>query len=330
MSEGGDYSPGIWSGHDFSSARRNYDNHVRRSYEEAKEKNVPYSSLIPKEITTQSTHPLIIDSDVTGSMGVWPGKMFEKMPYMDHELRTEYLSEDMEVLYGATGDANTDEYPRQARPFSKGVEMKKRILELIKEGHGGGQLRESYELSALYYLHNVQMPKAVIKPILILIGDEKPYNTINKDQAKKYALVDLKRAITTQQVFDELREKYSVYLIKKPYNDNNQLSVDKFDHDEKEMFQMWEKLLDGDHVAYLNDPQRVVDTIFGILALERQRYDYFEKEIEGRQKPDQIKMVYKSLDDMRARKKSVPTKKEISGESILHTGSTGKSGGPLM
>ena len=30
MSESGDYSPGVWAGHDFSSARRTYDSHVGR------------------------------------------------------------------------------------------------------------------------------------------------------------------------------------------------------------------------------------------------------------------------------------------------------------
>ena len=35
MSESGDYSPGVWAGHDFASARRTYDASAGRSYDVA-------------------------------------------------------------------------------------------------------------------------------------------------------------------------------------------------------------------------------------------------------------------------------------------------------
>ena len=50
-----------------------------------------------------------------------------------------------------------------------------------------------------------------------------------------------------------------------------------------------------DHVVELPDAKRVVDVIFGILARETGRIEYFREEIEGRQDPDQVKTVYKSL-----------------------------------
>ncbi|MFK5019522.1 hypothetical protein ACI4CV_27385, partial [Klebsiella pneumoniae] len=77
-------------------------------------------------------------------------------------------------------------------------------------------MSETYELAALYYARNVTLDKA-INPILILIGDEGYHDTIAPDYAKNDAKVVLPSRINTSQVFEELKQKYAVYLIRKPY-----------------------------------------------------------------------------------------------------------------
>ena len=69
MSESGDYSPGVWAGHDFSSARRAYDAHAGRSYSDAVTAKKVTKDLIAENVTTNSTAPVIIVTDQTGSMG---------------------------------------------------------------------------------------------------------------------------------------------------------------------------------------------------------------------------------------------------------------------
>ena len=49
----------------------------------------------------------------------------------------------------------------------------------------------------------------------------------------------------------------------------------------------------------------MVDVIFGILAKDTGRVDYFRKEIEARQKAGQVKTVYKALETVHA----LPSKK---------------------
>ena len=317
MSETADYSPGDWKGYDFDKARSTYDKHVGRSYSVAKTDNKRVADLVPDRITTESQAPLTILVDVTGSMGDWPATMFSKLPYMDNECK-EYLGEDMEISFAAVGDVTSDEYPIQIRPFVKGRDLEKELKELVIEGNGGGQARESYEVTALYYAHNAEMPNAE-RPIMIIIGDEGFYDRISKAHAK-LANVKIASAIDTTDVFKELQEKFSVYLIRKPYA--------HYTGEDEHIQLAWEELLGKEHVAILDKAERVVDVIFGILAKERDMLDYFRQEIEDRQLPAQVKTVYKSLKTIHALGAKSPVVK--GSKSVMHKGLKGKKAKGLL
>lgn len=294
MSESGDYDPGPWAGYDFRSARAHYDAHAGRSYDAAVSKNVGKTDLIPEFVESISHSPLVIACDVTGSMGEWPATIFSKLPYLDLEGK-EYLGEDMEISFAAVGDMFSDQYPLQVRPFCSGKDMEVRLKELIVEAGGGGTSQESYDLAALYYAKNCKIPNAV-KPIFIFIGDEGLYEFIAEDGAKTYCNVILENKRTTPavQILDELKQRFSVYLIRKPYNCDGNSTNSRNDAIQKQ----WEDILGADHVCPLPEAGRVVDVIFGILAKETGRVDYFKKEIADRQTPDQVKTVMKSLNSI--------------------------------
>src|SRR5688572_20442897 len=111
MAEGDDYTPAPWAQqHDFSSARKTYDQHAGRSYADASRANVSAADLVPASIATKSAHPLLIRCDVSGSMGGWPNTIFSKLPYLEHEVKTEYLGTDAEISFGAFCDTG-DSYP---------------------------------------------------------------------------------------------------------------------------------------------------------------------------------------------------------------------------
>lgn len=294
MSESGDYNPGVWSGHDFNSARRSYRSYAASSYTNAVDRGLTGKDLVPKSISTESSRPLVIITDQTGSMNEWPATMFSKLPYLEHEAKTEYMGEDVEISWGAIGDAhNREQYPLQARPFTKGTDLAKKLKELVIEGSGGGTTEESYELAALYYARNVEMPNA-INPLLIFIGDEKPYNYIDAGQAKSIAHVDVSQRVKTSQIFEELKQKFSVYFVQKPYSDEK-LTNGPLTGTTKRVHEEWADLVGEDHIAPLDDPGRIVDVIFGIMAREAGKIKYFEKELKDRQKPEQVKTVMTSL-----------------------------------
>lgn len=324
MSESGDYSPGPWAGHDFKSARSTYDAHVGRSYDVAVSAGKGTKDLIAKNVKTDSTAPLIIVIDETGSMGDWPATIFSKLPYLENEGK-EYLGEDFEICFMAIGDAYCDEtYPLQVRPFAKGLDLKERLKELVIEGGGGGQTTETYELAALFAADLIDIPKAV-KPIMIFIGDEQCYDSISPDHAQKLLGIKLEKSLSTAEVFSRLRKKYAVYLIRKCYDTG---SGNKLSSTDGRITDHWAELLGGKkedgnaHIANLPQADRVVDVIFGILAKETNRIAYFEHEIEDRQDADQVKTVYTSLKTIH----KIPTvaKSLKTGKSVMKKiGSTG-------
>lgn len=302
MSETADYSPGDWKGYDFGAARQAYDKHAGRAYDIAKAANKTALEMVPKSLKTDSKAPVVILCDVTGSMGDWPATIFSKLPYLDNEAK-EYLGPDYEISYAATTDQD-DEYPLQVRDFVKGRKMEEELKQFVIGGGAGPEgAHEAYELSALYYARNVEMPKAQ-HPILIYISDEHFHKSIDPSLAK-YAHVDLESKMTTKKVFEELRKKFAVYCIRKPYGS-----------EDRQIVKEWAEVLGDDHMAELPSADRVVDVIFGILAKETNKIDYFRDEIEGRQKPDQIDTVYKSLKTIHALPAEV---KDSGGKSVMHT-----------
>ena len=289
MSEGGDWSPGVWTGYNFKSARTAYDKHAGRSYDDAVAKKVSVNKLVTKSLETNAKSPLVIACDVTGSMKEWPAVIFEKLPLLDLEIK-EYL-DDPEISFAAVGDAYSDNYPLQVQKFSSGTDLTDRLKELIIEGNGGGSTQESYDLAALYYARNIKMPKAV-KPIFIFIGDEGLYEHIDKDHAEKWAHATIESKLTTRQVIDELKSKYAVYAIRKLYDSS---TGDGMSPTDKRIQAQWESYLGADHVVILPEARRVVDVVFGVLAKETSMQAYFLKELTERQKPGQIKTVMDAL-----------------------------------
>lgn len=259
-------------------------------------------------------------------MSQWPATMFSKLPFLDHEVRW-YLGDDAEIAFMAIGDAqNRETYPLQARPFSTGTALADRLKELVIEGNGGGNGGETYELAALYLLHHLEVDP-LAQPIVVFIGDEPCFNSISVSDAKKWCNVDLDRSTSTAQVFEELREKASVYFIQKPYGSGLGGDTDKTTQD---VYMKWRKLVGSDSIAPLGDPERVVDVIFGILAQEVDRVADFREEVEGRQTSSQVETVYESLATIHALPPKSRPKALNSGESRMFTDSDGEDAPPLI
>lgn len=284
MAETADYEPGVWRGFDFKDARKTYDAHAGRSYAEATTSGKTATDVIVPMLETMSPSPLIINCDVTGSMGEWPATIFSKLPYLDIEGK-QYLGPDMEIAFGATGDAFMgDSYPLQVQPFGKGTVLKKHLKALIIEGGGGGDTCESYELSALYYCRNCQTPNA-IKPILIFIGDEGIHDYVERGHGTSALIHMTEPRIDSKDIFAELSRKFATYVVRKHYSQGGEQRIQN----------QWIDFLGEDHVVMLPSADRVVDVIFGILAKETGKIDYFRQELEGRQRPEQVQTVYTSL-----------------------------------
>ncbi len=295
MSEMGEsYDPGPWKGFNYKSARAkyDYDSDAGRGYGKtstpAKAKSL--ESLVPEKLVTACRSPLIIITDGTGSMGEYPEVMFKKLPLLD--LGIEDYLEDCEISFAMIGDAGSDNYPLQVQPFTKGKGLVDSLGKLVIEKGGGSNEVESYDLAALYYLNNVDMPKAT-KQVLIFVCDEGIYSMISKDWAKNYAHVDIDKATKTRELFDALKQKYSVWCIRKHYA--GQVQGETMTGSNKVIHEQWQNYLGAEKIAILDNPQRVVDVIFGLMARETNREEFFAKELAFRQKPEQVAEVQKSM-----------------------------------
>lgn len=320
MSESADYTATNWvPSHDYTSARAAYtDSVVNRSYANATSAKVAARDLVAKDIKINDP-TLVIVSDVTGSMGTWPAVMFGKLPYLTHELKT-YLGDKAALLVAAVGDANSDQYPLQVQEPKKTFDESLAAFKaLVVEGNGGGQNHESYELVAGFFKHAVTIAPGIPKPILVFIGDELPYDTVSGEQLRKFG-VNVETQSTTD-LFKALNEVYDVYLIHKPYAESwNHATTVKCK-------ETWGKLLPPQHVLPLQEPERVVDVIFGILANATDNEDYFKKELAARQTLAQTNTVLTSLHGLYGA--STP-KKLGSGKSTFHKAPAGKPSKPLL
>jgi hypothetical protein len=306
MSEGADYETASWGGHDFSTARKAYDIHAGRSYSEAVQKGTKATDLIPRLISSDCARPLIVACDVTGSMGQKPAEIFRKIPYLAHESKF-YLGQDTQIAWAAIGDAFCDKFPLQVRPFAQDQQLAEELKELKIEGGGGGNAGESYELAAYYFLNNTKFVEGA-KPVLIFIADEPLFDHLNSAHARDFTYETIRQDVDTGAIFQKLQKMFSVYLI--------EMSGGRSD-----VRRTWSKVLSAERIAPLTDAERVNDVIFGILAREVDRVDEFKKEIEERQRPDQVRTVYESLKTVhRAAAKVVA---DADGRSTMHGASSG-------
>ena len=320
MSERGDYSVTSWVGtHDFRDARATYRSSVvDRSYSTARETKVAARDLIKTGIVLD-TPTLVIVSDVTGSMGEWPAVMFSKLPYLIHELHS-YLGDTAKLLIAAVGDATSDRYPLQVHePKSTFDEAKTALTSLVIEGGGGSQTKESYELAAGYFLRAVDVARTV-KPILVFIGDESPYEQFTGAQCAVLGIAA--ESMSTVDLFRALNEVYDVYLIHKPYGSHSPRSEEVTERVRAD----WGALLPPEHLIPLDMPERVVDIMFGILANATGKIEDFKREITSRQTPEQVVTVFKSLSGLYS---SAP-RELSSGKSTMHKLAAGLPSKPLL
>ncbi|MHA1148854.1 MAG: hypothetical protein ACTSR8_11510 [Promethearchaeota archaeon] len=267
---------------------------------EYKETKVALPPPVDKVLLTKAKFPLVVAVDVTGSMRTLPALFFEKLCILYNEVLfflPEELKDSFEISFAAIGDAYTDQAPIQITDFAKGFELDKNIKTLYPEGGGGGQARETYELIAYYYLKRCEIPEALktVRPMLIIIGDEGYYSKVNRSHIKTYIGDPPRTDLISYEVFEELRKKFDVYILRIEYSNSDE---------EKAINQLWVETLGKERVIMMRDPRRVVDTILGLIAANVDTFDQFKERIEIRQTPEQVKEVYSTLNGLKMQNKA--------------------------
>lgn len=278
--------------YDYGSARAGYledlakksKSEGERTYLSSKLSKGPKLELVDpkgKEITTESTNPVLIAVDGTGSMQTWPAEIFDRLPLL-YQTLSKYRK-DVELSFSVIGDAGSDRWPVQISNFGKELTLDKYLKALCPEGGGGPGVRESYELWGYYVSQHVLTPKAE-KPFLILMGDEAFYNKVDPQQAKHYLGEGLQAPVESLGIWKKLDDKFNIYLLRKSYPG----------YDEKIKAQ-WAEAIGLQKIVPVDDPKRVVDIAMGIIARSWGYFSDFKTNISARQDEPEIKKVMESI-----------------------------------
>ncbi len=276
-------------GYDYGSARKAYADDAaspsaRRS---ASARAKSYKSRIGrteapvgKDIQTDSTHPIVVCTDVTGSMRETPGIMFEKLPLLGKEV--ERYAPAYATSFVAFGDVD-DSYPLQVRDFASGEALDEHIAALYPEGQGGDD-PEDPELVAYYLLNHCKMPNAV-KPVCFFITDATCHRQVQPEDVKNFTGDTVQSALDSASLFKQLAKKFSVYVILRNYSPGSST------------VEFWSDMVGAQRVKPLEEPRDIVELLIGLYAAELGELKDFELRSSRRHsdKPDRVSRVIKSV-----------------------------------
>ena len=201
------------------------------------------------------SNAIVVALDVTGSMASVSPKIHAKLPNLMGLLTRKNYIPDPQILFAAIGDATCDSIPLQVGQFESGAEMEDDISHFVLEGGGGGQQTESYELMAYIGARKTSidcLEKRGRKGYFFFIGDEMNYSRVKRNEVQSLIGEDIGEDISTEQIFKELKKKYTVFFV---------LPEDASNGHDESIMNHWRKLLGAEHVLRLAKADGVADLI---------------------------------------------------------------------
>lgn len=304
----GGKDPKSWKGkasYDFGSARARYDKAAKdagiskRTYSRNREPDMSLVDPRGKVLSSDSTDPVIIAVDVTGSMSSWPGEIFDRLPLL-YQTLAKYRP-NLELSFAAIGDATCDNYPLQVSDFSSDIKQLEANLKALGcEGGGGGHITESYELFGHFMDTHCKTPNAT-SPFLLVYGDETPYPKIDSRQVKHFIGDKIDSDLESKAMWESLMQKFNLYFLHKAYGSSGERSTtDEVRHRWGSAIGLQRVIelpfeIDGED-GRMPGYQRAVDIGMGLIAKYWGEYRDFGKSLDARHDDPAVKSaVHRSL-----------------------------------
>ncbi|ARC90674.1 TonB-dependent receptor [Rhodovulum sp. MB263] len=164
----------------------------------------------------QST-PIILASDVTGSMGMIAEKiMRDGLNTLATEIYARRPVPDPHIMIAAVGDAECDRAPLQVTQFEADIRVARQARELWLEGGGGGNRGESYSIAQLFAALKVSadaIERRGKKGYLFTIGDEPNLDGMTRAQIERYLGVTLERDLSAAEILQMARKNWEVFHV---------------------------------------------------------------------------------------------------------------------
>lgn len=161
--------------------------------------------------------PIIIASDVTGSMGDLAKILLDKaIPTIASQLYDRKPVSDPHIMIASIGDMEYDRAPIQATEFEADLSLASQIRDLWLEGGGGANNGESYSVAHLLAAFKTSADaweKENRKGLLFTIGDEPILPTVRKGDVKRFFDIDLERDLSAEECVRLAERHYHVFHI---------------------------------------------------------------------------------------------------------------------
>ena len=189
-------------------------------------------------------------------------------------------------------DDTKDRAPLQVTDFGQGVQIDQLISKIYIERGGSGteEYHEIYEMAALFYLEQCELSNNCELPYFFITGDEHFYLKVKADIVEKImGFIPPKDIINSVDVWRELKKKFNVFHIHKPY------AKGKIEQGE---LTDWFNALGEERILEMKTPKAVIDVILGVIALTSgaRTLEGYVKDMEERgQEKERIEEVVYSL-----------------------------------
>lgn len=257
---------GAWNDDSYRAAARfrrargqddfDYDAQVRRrprAQWKAAPELEPYGMRI-RESRDSAEHPqttpIAIFLDVTGSMS-WVPRLLQQRLSDLHGLLVEAGVPGPQLLFGAIGDEDYDSIPLQVGQFESDNRMDEQLRQIVLEGGGGGDQRESYALATYVmarFAQNDAWQRRGQRGHLFLIGDEKNKRVLSRRAlADVLGVTDVESDLSVRQVYRQAQRQWNISFV---------LPAGTAYYGRRDVAEHWTRLV-GNGFRQLEDPEQV-------------------------------------------------------------------------
>lgn len=206
--------------------------------------------------------PIGIIVDVTGSMGRIADLIINNLHRVISVIQDRGVVPNPSICFGAVGDANSDKVPIQMGEFESDDKLaEQHLANIYREGKGGGQHRESYEIPMWFFANQVSTDhwdKRGSKGFLFIIGDEAPYPIIQATQIEAYCGDDLTEDVDLRALTTLLLERWNVFVLRPGQTSCYGMQVVQNE---------WEAVLGSERVIKVENWEEINSLIAGTISV---------------------------------------------------------------
>ncbi len=204
--------------------------------------------------------PIVVVLDVTGTMSNVVGAIHSSLKNLYTLLLSKGYVKDPQVMFMAIGDSSMtdgrmcDEVPLQVGQFESDIRAALQLEQMVIEGGGGGQKRESYQNAAYFLTAHTKhdaWARRKKKGYVFFIGDELAWPHVEPDEIFALMGDSLPAPISSEQVFARVQLRYETFFI---LPDGANYGGDR------QVLGYWRTLL-GENVLQLSEPNGAAELI---------------------------------------------------------------------